>query len=67
MSWIRVIYRNGVVIDLESPGDFTVTRGRLEGDLRGIEWAKGTQPRPLHAGIDEIVAIWDYGDREPPT
>lgn len=53
---VTVVYRNGARIDLRCRS-FSVSISRLTSEITKVTW-EGARPRPLHAGVDQIVAVW---------
>jgi hypothetical protein len=63
VNWIRIVYTSGAVVDLKCESFKVERRG---GEVDTITWSNDVQPRPLHAGVDHIAAVFTYGRKRPP-
>jgi hypothetical protein len=55
-----VLYRSGQTLEFYASNVVVSKRGSA---ITAVEWPGDIHPRPLHLGIDDIVAIWvDEGD-----
>lgn len=52
---VRIIYKSGAVMDLRAE-QFKVKYNGSQ--LVTMAWSHA-EPRPLHAGIDEVAAVWE--------
>ena len=51
-----IVYKNGAVVKLRCKS-LSVSTSKLDGSVTRLEW-EDAKPRPLHAGIDDIAAVW---------
>lgn len=53
---VTIIYKSGAKITLRCKS-FSVSSSRLDGSITKLEWDDSV-PRPLDAGVADVVAVW---------